>query len=396
MKMKKLLLVFWVVFAVKISAQVPKTMRRLPDTGQAQSFTNTPGEDADFAINPPFFQINGDETVTDTITGLMWQQTDGGEMTVENAQIYCENLALGGHNDWRLPSAQEAYSILNHGKSNPALDGTVFPNSGAEYWWTYEHDVTNANKIWVTNAGGGIGNHLKTETVSAGGTKKIHVRAVRDVQPPPIVAAHFLDNGDGTVTDLLTNLIWQKTPAPDSMTWENALVFAENLNLAGKNDWRLPNIKELQSLNDEAFSNPSVNAGFFPNIGAKKYWSGTSLPNQTVRAWYWDTRFGITTYADKIRKLNLICVRGPINPTTKTGDLHAEIAGISAFPNPFSDHVFLKKAPENAVFEMTNAVGQVVFSGKNIAQTDFSGLPNGIYYLKIFLKKTKIIKLVKT
>jgi len=63
---------------------------------------------------------------------------------------------------------------------------------------------------------------------------------VRPLLPPPTVAAHFTDNGDGTITDNLTDLVWQKTPAPDSMTWENALIFAENLSFAGRDDWRLP------------------------------------------------------------------------------------------------------------------------------------------------------------
>ena len=82
---------------------LPKTTRRLPDTGQIQSFTNTFGEDADYPINPPFFRNNNNGTGTDTATGLMWQQTDGGEMTFENATTFCENLTLAGFSDWRLP-----------------------------------------------------------------------------------------------------------------------------------------------------------------------------------------------------------------------------------------------------------------------------------------------------
>ena len=81
-----------------------KTMKRLPDTGQTQSFTNTFGEDSDYTLHPPFFIVNGDGTVTDTVTGLMWQQTDGGEMTVEAAETYCASLMLGGYDDWRLPT----------------------------------------------------------------------------------------------------------------------------------------------------------------------------------------------------------------------------------------------------------------------------------------------------
>ena len=60
---------------------------RLPDTGQTTTYTTTSGEDADFIINPPSFTLNGDGPVTDNNTGLMWQQTDGGEMTWEQAII---------------------------------------------------------------------------------------------------------------------------------------------------------------------------------------------------------------------------------------------------------------------------------------------------------------------
>jgi Protein of unknown function (DUF1566) len=383
-------------FSIQLAlAQIPKTMQRLPDTGQTQSYTTTPGEDADFDINLPFFILNGDGTTTDSVTGLMWQQMDGGEMTFENAVVFCENLTLGGYNDWRLPTTQEAYSILNQGKSNPALDITAFSNSVAEYWWTSQKDATNANKIWVTNKGGGIGNHLKNETVSAGGTKKIHVRAVRDRSTPPTVPSHFSDNNDGSITDNLTNLVWQKTPAPDSMTWENALVYAQNLSIGGQNDWRVPNIKELQSLSDVSMANPAVSTAIFPNIGIKKYWASTSLPNQITRAWYLDTRFGITTYELKTGKFNLICVRGPINSTTKTNDLSEEKTMVQVFPNPFSDHILLKNAPKNASFEMINAAGLLVFSGNNIEKQDFTTLRPGIYCLKIISNQCTTFKLVK-
>jgi hypothetical protein len=53
----------------------------------------------------------------------------------------------------------------------------------------------------------------------------------------------------------LTQLIWQKAPNATAVTWENAITYAEGLSLASANDWRLPNIKELQSLNDESLSN---------------------------------------------------------------------------------------------------------------------------------------------
>lgn len=304
---------FVVYTLLSFGQNVTKTMLRLPDTGQTGNYTDTFGEDSDYTINPPAFILNGNGTVTDTVTGLMWQQADGGEMTVENAAAYCDALVLGGFSDWRLPAPHEAFSILNHSLPNPALNGAVFTNSNAQYWWTGAAQVNDPAKIWVTNAGGGIGNHLKTETISAGGTKRFHVRAVRDVQIPAVIQNRFTDNGDGTITDNLTALVWQKIPISDTLNWEAALNYAENLSLAGAGDWRLPNIKELQSISDEAFTSPSVNTNYFNDIVVGKYWSSTSLPNQTTRAWYLDTRFGITTYDQKTLRHSLICVRGPQN-----------------------------------------------------------------------------------
>lgn len=76
-----------------------KTMDRLPDTGQKISYTNTPGEDSDYEINAPFYVDNGDGTVTDTVTGLMWQKQDGGEMSYDSAVVWVDRLALAGYQD---------------------------------------------------------------------------------------------------------------------------------------------------------------------------------------------------------------------------------------------------------------------------------------------------------
>ena len=58
----------------------------------------------------------------------------------------------------------------------------------------------------------------------------------------------YQDNGNGTVTDSNTGLMWQKAPASERYGWNEAMSYAENLTFAGYNDWRLPTIKELYSL----------------------------------------------------------------------------------------------------------------------------------------------------
>ena len=395
MKKYNIFLISTLFSIIGYAQTVVKTMLRLPDTGQNSSYTNTFGEDNDFNINIPFFIINGDGTVTDTITGLMWQQADGGEMTIENAVTYCSTLTLAGYTDWRLPNAHESFSILNHQNVNPSLDNTVFPTSLAEYWWTSDRQPNDSSKVWVTNGGGGVGNHPKTETISAGGLKHFNTRAVRDIHPTSIIPNHFSDNLNGTVTDNLTNLIWQKNSMNDSLTWEDALVKADTMLLAGYNDWRLPNIKELQSINIEQIMNPSINTTYFTNIGINKLWSSTSLPNQTTKAWYLDTKYGVTTYQTKTSKQKVIFVRSNQNITTNTleNNLLSELNNV--FPNPFTTSISLPKHLDGITTVLLNNLGDIIYSGQNIQLQDFSKLSVGVYFLKVNSNTPITYKLIK-
>ena len=382
--MRKIIIVlFFLVVGATVQAQpVLRTMLRLPDTGQQNSYTSTFGEDSDYLINQPAYTLNGDGTVTDTNTTLMWQQTDGGEMTIEAAMIYCDTLTLGGYQDWRMPNCHELFSILNHDRPNPAMDTNYFTNTRAEYWWSNQRQMNDSNKVWVTNAGGGVGNHLKTETISAGGTKKFHVRAVRDVVPPITLPNHFINNGDGTTTDAVTNLVWQQIPTADTITWEQALLTADTLLTAGYSDWRMPTIKELQSINEERNLNPSVSSNYFSGIIVGQYWSSTSLPNQTTKAWYWDTRFGITTYAFKTSRKYLLCVRG--------GDLLTNVNSspsrdrlTTIFPNPSTGAVTIKCETLMDEVEIISFQGksQHLFPNASVVQID-PGAP-GLYVVKV-------------
>jgi hypothetical protein len=377
------------------SQSVVKTMLRLPDTGQNSSYTSTFGEDNDYNINNPYFIIHGDGTITDTITGLMWQQIDGGEMTIENAITYCGALTLAGYSDWRLPNAHEAFSILNFQNTNPSLNTSVFPISLAEYWWTSDRQLNDNTKVWVTNSGGGIGNHPKTETISAGGPKYFHTRAVRDIYPNSTIPNHFTDNLNGTITDNVTNLIWQKNAIADSLTWEGALINADTMLLGGYNDWRLPNIKELQSINNEQIMNPSINTTYFENIGIDKVWSSTTLPNQTTKAWYLDTQYGVTTYQTKTIKQKVLFVRTNQNVTAQLFDEFTMNASGFLFPNPFTSAIMLPKNLENVSAVLLNNLGEIIYSGKQIQMQDFSNLPVGIYFVTIKQDKSMTYKLVK-
>ena len=107
------------------------------------------------------------------------------------------------------------------------------------------------------------------------------------------VAAHagFVHNGNGTVTDSSTGLIWQQDTARDgegncdTMTWQEALAYCEALNLGGHTDWRLPTIKELGSLVDLSRYLPSINTTYFPNTVLSFYWSSTTIARGMDHAW---------------------------------------------------------------------------------------------------------------
>ncbi len=101
---------------------------------------------------------------------------------------------------------------------------------------------------------------------------------------------NFVDNGNGTISDLATGLMWSKDDNGSGVEWIEALPYAESSTLAGYSDWRLPNIKELQSIVDysraprdgvlEAAIDPIFNSTPFVNEAGDDdfgyYWSSTS------------------------------------------------------------------------------------------------------------------------
>ena len=96
----------------------------------------------------------------------------------------------------------------------------------------------------------------------------------------------FIDNKDGTVTDLTTGLMWQQETPTNEMYWEDAIEYCENLELAGHKDWRLPTIEELISLIAFDRHNPAIDTLFFPSTATHHLqWSSTKCAEYTEAAW---------------------------------------------------------------------------------------------------------------
>ncbi len=284
---------------------------RLADTGISLRYTKTFGEDGDYAGSAPAFKDNGDGTVTDNLTGLLWQKADGGEMTWEKAKDYAKALRLAGRQDWRLPTSMELFALTNQGMHGPAMDTSVFTRSEARYWWTNSPRADDSTKVWLVNSGGGIGAHAKTETVSAGGERPVHVRCVAGISVTG-TGPSLVDNGDGTVTDRRTGLTWQKIGPAKPLTWEEALRACESLKPSARGAWRLPNIKELRSLSDDAKIRPSLDRKFFPEAKVANYWSSTTQSNRPGRAWLVEFETGLVTYADKTEPQFVLAVSGGV------------------------------------------------------------------------------------
>ena len=130
----------------------------------------------------------------------------------------------------------------------------------------------------------------------------------------------FTDHGDGTVTDNLTGLMWAKDANDNgTMTWADAIDYANNLSLGNEGcgttytDWRLPNVRELQSLIDFGNNLPALPVGHpFTNVQLELgwYWSSTTYSFSTDGAWYVYIASGSVNGSNKTSNFYAWPVRG--------------------------------------------------------------------------------------
>jgi uncharacterized repeat protein (TIGR02543 family) len=132
---------------------------------------------------------------------------------------------------------------------------------------------------------------------------------------PAQAVSTFTDNNDGTVSESVTSLMWDKctwgqtssdftcaTGSASTHTWGAALgvaVTANAANYKGHNDWRLPNRLELESLVDiNSVGAPTIEPAF-PNTQSDSYWSSTLYPPTLAYVWYVDFSDGNTSAYDQ-------------------------------------------------------------------------------------------------
>jgi hypothetical protein len=284
------------------------------------------GQDAQISGTPPSYTKSTDGlTVKDNVTGLTWQasQTGGNVYWTEAEAVPAalNKASYGGYSDWRLPTIRELYSLWNGSTGWPYIDSNYFSVpaitetelshaimwSSTKYTGLLRSSIEGSSSVGAEMAFGvnfGTG-HIKAYSASIG--PKHMVRAVRG---PIYGTSSFVDNGNGTINDQATTLMWTQSDSGVGMDWEQALAWAQTKNgekLLGYSDWRLPNTKELQTLVDYTRSaeataaanvGPAINSLFkissiTNEAGATDYpyfWTNTSAKaNPTAAfnsAWY--------------------------------------------------------------------------------------------------------------
>ena len=290
----------------------------IPCPGPGQEFY---GQDAQYTGNQPAYTLSSDGlTVYDRNTRLTWQRspdingdtflTVSDKLTLPQAQARpaaLNAIDYGGYDDWRLPTIKELYSLIDYRGTDPSPTGSDasgltpfintdyfvfsygFTNAGERIidsqWATGTLYVANPNQMFGVNfADGRIKGYGLT--MPGGPAKTFFVICVRG--NPDYGKNNFVDNGDGTITDRATGLMWSQSDSGTGMDWQDALAWVQaknGANYLGHNDWRLPNAKELQSIVDYTRSPDTTGSAAIDPI-----FTSTQITNEAGQAdypYYW-------------------------------------------------------------------------------------------------------------
>ncbi len=214
------------------------------------------------------------EIVTDHNTKLQWASRTLLVWTnLLKATEYCSNLRTGGYDDWRIPTIKELTSVNDYDIFEPSFSRKFFPGVPAQPsgFWAVPEGVGHPLNAWHI----GFDGHVMGQSADA--TKM--TRCVRADNLGGYDKNLFKDNGNGTVTDDLTNLVWQQADDGKQYLFKEAKPYCENLVLGGRDDWRVPHVKELISINNYNKHRPAMDEEFFKEIKPHFYWTQSLDPS---------------------------------------------------------------------------------------------------------------------
>jgi hypothetical protein len=337
-----------------------------PSTGQSLD-----GQDAEYTINPMIYtkldssgnalpdSVADWTTVKDNATGLIWEMktnkdgvmnykdphdadnrytwydsnpaTNGGNSgslnAGRNSEAFIKSLndaSYGGFSDWRMPTIKELAYLLNYRNSSGLQINTdYFPNTVSSFYWSSTSVRSNPRNAFGMNLSDGsdekdiklFNYYVRAvrggQSGSSGSSVTGSLDSMRGASTANVDAFDSCtDNGDGTVTDTSSGLMWEQAGSSNEMRWEQALAYSEGLNCGGYTDWRLPTIKELRSLVDYSRYSPAIDTACFPKAAASRYWSSTTDPGSTSSAWCIHFNDGDDDSYDKSGNAYVRAVRG--------------------------------------------------------------------------------------
>jgi len=300
----------------------PKQDGDVLDKPRARSFTG-----------PTQYLATGDYTTTDNVTGLVWKTCPQGltgascagtlaPTTFAGATTVCTGLNAGagyaGLTNWRVPTMHELQTLIEYGVYAPAINATAFPGSPATtpaafFWSSTAHTTVPANAWYGDFAYGGLSNTAKTTSYS--------LRCVSGT--PTAYTPPLQDNNDGTISDTVNGLVWQKCNMGETFnnvtllcqglattsTWQVGLSYCNALSWGGRTNWRMPSLNEIFSLIDFTQITPATRTLYFPTaVAGSNYLSSTtnaSFPSAMQYVYFTE---GIINNQPKTSTYNARCV----------------------------------------------------------------------------------------
>jgi hypothetical protein len=265
---------------------------------------NTSYDCADFPIpnpalaglpNAAAYTDNGDGTITDQVTGLTWEAAvEPTGYSQDEAVARC--TAKG--EPWRLPTRIELASLVDFTvpPPGPTIDA-IFRDTPGRIFWTASLYAGDPGDVWTVGFDGGYSDY---------GIRNLPnlVRCVR-APAPSCPATRFEARAGGLVLDHGTGLLWQQQLDPGEYTWSDARAYC-----AGQGPgWRVPSLKELESIIDDEKEYPAVDPTAFPDTPSAFFWSSSSRADGSGGFWYVDFFYGATDGDVPGRLFRVRCVR---------------------------------------------------------------------------------------
>jgi hypothetical protein len=241
----------------------------------------------------------GDGTVRDNVTCLIWQKVvSATSYTVLDGSAYCRTVGPG----FRLATRIELMSILDFTATAAKVDGGAFPGTPRAFFKSGSEWVLTTKQIgagkgtdlgWAFNFSDGIASNARSSAtpdrvrcVKGGGDAELDAAPGAIAVPPP---NQYTAVAPGEAGDSYTGLVWQAEFSAAQMSWADAGAYCSSLALNG-HTWRLPSIRELSTLVDEAQVAPAINRTLFSGTkyGARSnnwYWASHRAAGSTTAAW---------------------------------------------------------------------------------------------------------------